>query len=153
MTKILAYETALAHQDKNGAIADLNGELKAQQKLRAPAESLLNELSRIRDSEEVRTGEILVRIGVLNSGDSDGVVFREAKINFGDSELPFRSEKYTVIKSHSFEEIDFSVDTPRGTKASLDRWSGLVIKRQQEKFTITVTAGGKALNADGRLPE
>ena len=80
---------------------------------------------------------ISFRIGVLNSGDSDGVVSPEAELQFAGNSIFLHSganRRYTVIKSHSFREIQLIVNEGGSKKDSVEKWQGLVMKHQQEEF-------------------
>jgi hypothetical protein len=93
-------------------------------------------------------------IGVLNSGDSDGVVVRNGRLTVVDVELPVVTERYTVIEAHSFEEIRFSLDRSNAQINAMERWQNLVKGGFQERFQVTLTEGsGRVLAKEARLPQ
>jgi hypothetical protein len=94
-----------------------------------------------------------MRVGVINSGDSDGVVTRTAMLRFGDSDVRMRAEKYTVVKAHSLEEIEFNIDTRATTSGHLDRLRALIRANAQDQFSLEITTSDSALLVDGRFPE
>jgi hypothetical protein len=57
-----------------------------------------------------RTGDLWVYVKVLNSGDSDGVIFDSGTAKIGETEVPLKADNYTVVKAHSLEQIEFELD-------------------------------------------
>jgi len=145
-----------ARLDKDGAISMIIGALEDVRTKRQAIEPLVKEFERIKANLATqRTGRIVFGVGVLNSGDSDGVVVQNARLQFGDSELlPLVADAYTVIKAHSFAEVEFSLDVTRSDPTAREKWEALVLNHAQEKFSISfpAAAGNKQLRAEGRLP-
>ncbi len=99
------------------------------------------------------TSELHFKIGVLNSGDSDGVVFDSGTVDFNGTVLPLTSDDYKVIKAHSFDSIDFQMFygevNPEKTKISA------IVRNQNVEipFRVSIKAGKKTLGFDGVLPK
>lgn len=143
---------------RNSAAAQLQWEpaskfAPAVKQMRVDVETLIGELKRLRAAAPgPRTGAVNLVAGVLNSGDSDGVVDRNAKVIFlGKTELPMIADRYTVIKAHSIAEITFSVDRPRATAGALEAWETLVRKGAPEGFSLRLNDG--RLSMEDRLPQ
>lgn len=102
-----------------------------------------------------RTGKVSLQVGVLNSGGSDGVIFPEANLKFVDTSIVLHRGKdrtYTVVKSHSFEELNLTVDEGGSKKDALEKWRGLVKNHQQESFVVALKGSSESLQISGRLP-
>jgi hypothetical protein len=121
---------------------------------RRDLDELLTELARLRGMPPgARTGHTLVIVGILNTGDSEGVVFRNGRLRFLDSEVPIIGDRYTVVKAHSLEEIRFLVDKPNAARNPIEKWESLVIKEQQQRFEVVLSDGKRSLVAAGHLPQ
>ena len=127
--------------------------------LHQATQRLLAEFRRIEQQKEQRTGDVTVAVGILNSGDSDGVVFPSATLHFTDSNIalePAESKdtesKYAIVKAHSFREALFSVDKTKSTTGALEKWTALVKNGNQAKFTINMDSSNGLLVASGHLP-
>ncbi|HEV7573650.1 MAG TPA: hypothetical protein VGQ21_19310 [Thermoanaerobaculia bacterium] len=153
--------TELARQDKARAAELFGGPLKALEMRLSALTLLLADLHRLEQMQNTpRTGKVTFRVGILNNGDADGVVFPDASVIVIDTNVPLirrasaddKTGKYTVIKAHSFEEVPFEVNDAKTEKDAFAKWQGLIKKETQEKFSITLRSP-KDLSADGRLPE
>jgi hypothetical protein len=105
------------------------------------------------DKSETRTGEHCVSANLINSGDFDGVVLKDATLKFDKGQFEVSAEKYTVVKAHGYEQVEFCtgpvVDAER---AALEAWRANVKGRQETSFEILVTTGdGATLSAKAHL--
>jgi hypothetical protein len=145
---------SIARQNKGQALELLKGSLKLYDEGQQAIQKLLAEFRRLEQQKEQRTGDVTLAVGILNSGDSDGVVFPSATLHFTDSDIslePARS-KYEVVKAHSFQEALFSVDKKKSTTGALEKWTALVKNGNQEQFMIKMNSSNGLLVATGRLP-
>jgi len=150
--------TELARQDKKRAVEIFRGYVKALELKRSELNTLKTELRQL-DPKTQRTGRVTFRVGVLNAGDADGVVFPDATLAVIDMKIPLlrkaspedRDGKFTVIKAHSFEDVPFEVNEGRSEREALSKWQDLVKKETQEKFTIILKSPGE-FDKEGRLP-
>ncbi|HKV56550.1 MAG TPA: hypothetical protein VJN94_18085 [Candidatus Binataceae bacterium] len=115
-----------------------------------------------------RTGKVSFRVGVLNSGDSDGVIFPSASLSFHDSKLtlhngslasmmapyvaPFPGVAFNVVRAHSFNEISFVLDDALTPPGAQNEWRSLVTGGVQEKFTIELKTSARPISGGGWLP-
>jgi hypothetical protein len=152
--------TELARMDKMRAVEILRGFLKAVEVRRTALAGLADELRRLeREQTTPRTGKVRFYVGVLNTGDADGVVFPDAMLNVIESKVALVRKNspddadgtYTVVRAHSFEELTFEVNDAKTEKGVLDRWRGLIQKEAQEKFSIALKSPNE-FSADSRLP-
>jgi len=156
---------ALIKKDREGALRALKSTKKQLDVWIEILNSVLVEFNKFMSLESVpRTGQVVFLVGILNHGDSDGVIYPEASLSFGDSSIslrkgdkvvrPFNSDSpYLVIKSHSFEEVIFVVDEAGSVTGSLNKWRSLVQNRVQESFSLTAKTVNSRLVKTGRLPE
>ncbi|MBC7774274.1 MAG: hypothetical protein H7246_02460 [Phycisphaerae bacterium] len=70
-----------------------------------------SEIERVKNANTIRTGKIDFKVGVLNQGASDGVIFRDAILKFEKGELYVTAQSFSAIGAHSFSEIIFSSGT------------------------------------------
>jgi hypothetical protein len=105
------------------------------------------------DIEGSRTGSIEIKVGVLNTGDSDGVISRAGALRFGDSEVFMSAGQYTVVKAHSFAEIVYTINTAATAARHLEKLRGLVRANAQDAFEMKVTGPDFVLSVKGRFPE
>jgi hypothetical protein len=103
-----------------------------------------------------RTGEMTLTVGVLNSGDSDGVIKSRADLNFGPSKslwLYTDPNGYVVIKAHSFQEITFRIGGSNNGDAVLTEWKDAVRKGNQLSYEIALKSGSKSIRGHEILNE
>jgi hypothetical protein len=146
----------VAMRSKASALAILQSTLKSYDPIDTALKDLIDAITRIGAGENSsRTGEATFAVGVLNAGDSDGVIYPDVTVQFGDSSLmakATRNEGYTVIEGHSFARIDLTIDE-KGTKGGdLEKWRALLKNRHQEEFSVQLTGSSGVLLKEGRLP-
>ncbi len=120
--------------------------LKALENLKKAFDDMLK-------APESVTEALAFDIGVLNSGDSDGVIFNTGTVTFGSTKLPLSSDDYRVVKAHSFESVRFrmfygQIDPERQTIQN-------VVKNRDTElpFHIAIKVGKITIDADGVLPK
>ena len=98
---------------------------------------LKNGFSSLANKSVVKTGNAEVRVGVLNSGDLDGVLYPIVEVVANERSLFFNSKKhetlsfsskknsFTVVKPHSFVELEISI-SKENSKELVDMWRGLI---------------------------
>ncbi len=117
--------------------------------------NLRNELDNLKDVEEQRTGNVVFQVGILNAGDSDGVVLPNAQIKFGKLSLPLKQSVdngFVVVKSHSFVEAKFVINEKSASQEARKSWQALVIKKVQKLFTIKIMTPTKSIEYSEQLP-
>jgi hypothetical protein len=144
-------------RNKNAALRLLRNYLhQGTNRVRASSLALKAELARLSNNQKpARTGKVQLLVGVLNHGDADGVIVPNAKLRFGDTDLPLRSRSqpgYVVISGHSFEELVFEIDDKNSTEAGLKSWKSLIERFVQEKIWVTISTPTGNLVGEGRLP-
>jgi hypothetical protein len=116
---------------------------------------LIAEVEAIRsDQSKERTGDMDFDIGVLNTGDFDGVVSKFGKLIFSGDSFSTQAERYTVVKAHGFETINFGWRdwTTAEDQASLDKWREIVKARRESRFRIELTSGdGRVISYEATL--
>ena len=149
---------SIAKNNKNDALEILKGYIESSQNILTDLNAYKKELDRIQNQPVSRTGKIQFRIGILNSGDRDGVLFPDGELKFADTVIFIskalddnKRPKYTILKPHSFKEVIFSVNEKISTVDALKKWKSIVKSGIQEKFTITFTASRKKIIASSRL--
>ncbi|HEU0209182.1 MAG TPA: hypothetical protein VIE89_20915 [Candidatus Binatia bacterium] len=120
----------------------------------AMLKALVAEMEKVRsDKTRLRTGDMDFDVGVLNTGDFDGVVTKFGKLTFPGGWFTIHSDQFTVVKAHGFETVQF---TWRGWTtnegAALDTWKAMVKKHEDSPFRIELQSGdGKTISYDGTL--
>ncbi len=125
-------------------------------------EHLLDYLQTHQNSEK-RTGEATIRLGVLNSGDSEGVVYPKALLRSAAGEIDLApttagnqilgpsSGGYVVVPARSFREVTFTMDrSTRGDAA--ENWKKLLQATSGNDITVVLQTSAGSLTAKGKLP-
>lgn len=108
----------------------------------AALQALLDDLQRMDEHPDTeRTGMVKFRVGVLNTGDADGIVKNRATLRVEGKELWLSTDLYTVAKSPSFQEIEFSIPDNDQDTAALATWKKLVRDRVESLFELTLNTG------------
>lgn len=114
------------------------------------------ELKKIKDPSRQRTGEVDFRVNVLNPGDSDGVIYREAVVEAGNQTVKVRAESNVNIKAHSFSEITFSMrhelSGEKEDVATNRNFSDLIRKGAALPVKLTLVVSDKTVSADAIIP-
>jgi hypothetical protein len=56
-----------------------------------------------------RTGDVTFEVGVMNTGDKDGVIANRAKLKTRDGEIWLAANNFTTVKAHSVAYIEFTI--------------------------------------------
>ena len=122
------------------------------------------ELETIKNSNSNRTGEVEFKVGVLNPGDSDGVIYRDAVLKTGNDTVKIRAASNVDIKARSFAEIIFSTksdvmqDTVNDTKVlnsekvASKNFADMVQKGISIPVEIAVTVSAKKVSEKTIIP-
>lgn len=159
---------ALVYKNKDLALDTIRSEIKLNNSVLSKLEPLIEELAKLNDIKEtMRNGKIKFRIGILNSGKTDGVIFPDAKIRFGDSTLTLNKEeippgsyvpndytdtKYPVIYSHTFKELIYVVKEDENAKKDYEKLVSLVKHFNQDSFQIELSTGNDYIVGTARFP-
>lgn len=146
----IAY--AVASRDPASAAGQFRSQLQGFKADRRDIQPVKEDILRMKSHPETpRTGAVVFWVAVLNEGESDGVIPRRAKLYVDGAEIDLYTDQYTVVKSHSLAEIEFSIAETEGSKEirqSLERR----IKQQAEiKFDITIQTKGIRLRGSGTI--
>jgi hypothetical protein len=112
----------------------------------AQLEDLVSQLGLLRaalqnaDASSERTGYVEFLVGVLNTGDSDGVIYRAAKVVWGSKSLPVSADTYTVVKAHSFTEITFRLESDADNE-DLSAFRQAVVAHQEISYHVVLQSG------------
>ncbi len=114
-------------------------------------------------NSDKRTGDTTIRVGILNAGDSEGVVFPKAELRSSAGEIDLTSTGsgfpivgsgsggYVVVPARSFREIVYQMDhSTRGDAA--ENWKKLVRSGGAGDVTVELRTSGKNLSGEGKLP-
>ncbi len=139
--------------DKTAVQSGMTAYLESSRQDRKALAAFVQRFNATVDSEGSRTGNIEVRVGVLNTGDSDGVITRGAVLRFGDSEVLMRAPRYTVVKAHSIEDITYVINTDASVALHLEKLRSLVRARGQDSFSIAIRSTDETMTMSARFPE
>jgi hypothetical protein len=114
--------------------------------------NLLGEMERMEKNPNTnRTGTVSLPVGVLNTGDSAGIVYNRAHLRFEGRELWLSAEKYTAIKAQSLEEIEFEIPENEQDPVALKRWKELVKGGSQTPFELVLKTAGAPIKKAATL--
>jgi hypothetical protein len=112
---------------------------------------LLSTLEEMGKTSTPRTGVVRFTVGVLNSGDRDGVVSNRANLIFDGGKAWLATDKYTAIKAHSFEEIELSVGGDDDQGKSQETLKRIVVSGEELKFEMDLDGLPKRIKGVGKL--
>lgn len=120
----------------------------------------VDDLSR---KKQARSGGVIITVGVLNRGDSDGTVFQNATVHFLNKTLTVSSEDYVSVKAHSFAKVTFEAPSENdgqyfgawaaGQEPAVKQWSDLAKAGVDVPFELTVSLSDKPASIHGLLPK
>ena len=132
-------------------------------------DNLIQKLNNIVASNEAkeRTGVCVITVGVLNSGDAEGVIYPNASLNFSGNSValvtkpldtqrtPWQQDTggYTLISPHTFRRIEFNLNSAATKGGEEEKWKKFVQAHgnNQEIRVILQTSKGE-LTAKGQMP-
>jgi hypothetical protein len=111
-----------------------------------------------------RSGDAFVKVGVLNSGDSEGVVYPEAVLTSAAGEIDLEASQpptfiagvtdtggYVVVPAHSFRQINYHVSASSRSDAR-DNWRKLIKASSPGEITVEIHTGSGSFRGGGNLP-
>jgi len=148
----------LAKKNRDNALTVLQSLLNTLN----PGINAINNFSKVvnpfieKELESQRTGGISFKIGVLNTGKTDAVIFPDMSLNYDGKVIYFISQDYSgsayvVVNSHSFKLINYKLNLNKGNKADMDEWSALVKNHSKEKFDVTISTSDKPIKYSTEL--
>ena len=122
-----------AHAEIEKIVARLTDEREGMEGIFAAIETLL-------DSEKQRSGEVTFEVGLLNEGDTDGVIYPEGELRVGEATYKTQTnpDTYAVIKPHSFKKMVFVIKKEEIPQKNLEHLSGLIRNHIPETYTLNV---------------
>jgi hypothetical protein len=133
----------LVKEDKNNALLILRNYLTASESRIneiAPVVKYLNDYLKGEIKKE-RTGKVDFKVGILNSGGTDDVVFPQGEIVFNNTTLKINNKRrpgYVVTKPHSFIEITYEIDLNDNSKNLIEEWEAIVQNSITEDFSLII---------------
>jgi hypothetical protein len=137
-------------------------ESAARQSLKV-LEEFRTELAKVATANQPRAGSVALTVGVLNTGDSNGIVFSAALLRFNNRVMQVSADQYTSISAHGFSEVVFTTAREdsgtfvgtfkEGEEATVKSWSDLVKKGNEIGFELTVNLSGKTGVIKGTVPK
>lgn len=103
---------------------------------------------------KTRTGEVKYEIGLINHGDTDGVIYPEGILSIHNKKIIINIEnnEYIVLGPHSFNSITFFVNKEKNTISSLNDLKEIITKSLPIKHSITINASLNDITQDLVLP-
>jgi len=105
-------------------------------------ERVLSSFNALLQKGRERSGEISFEVGLLNEGDSDGVVYPDGELHIGGKILKVESKnrQYGVIKGHSFSKYVFQIKKEEVPQTNLNYLNALVSNCTAEDYTFIINA-------------
>jgi hypothetical protein len=155
---LILAKPLLTAEDKHLVLSNTRSKLRANKRILQGLEALKTELQRLEGAQSPRNGEVEFEAGILNAGESDGVIQPNAALVFGDARvgLVARDEAgspfYAVVKAHSLARIKFALAPSESEKSSIEKLRVLLKAHQAQEFEVHVaTSDGKSLSTSGRF--
>lgn len=117
-------------------------------------ERIFSSLSALLQTGKERSGEISFEVGLLNSGDTDGVIYPEGDLYIGERRLKtiIENNNYVVIKPHSFSKYLYLIKKDEVAKNDVDYLSVLVSKFIPESYKLVVKTPNGTQSFKNKLP-
>ncbi|MBN2129839.1 MAG: hypothetical protein JW741_10100 [Sedimentisphaerales bacterium] len=151
----------LQRVEEAGKSGDPNAALVVIEKWKAGLTQERDALARIFTSfrellqaEKERSGEISFEVGLLNLGDTDGVVYPEGEMNTGGRSFQIADERdrYVVIEPHSFSKCVFKIKKEEVAGKDLDYLRSLITKFIPEPYYLAIKTTNGDRSIRGVLP-
>jgi hypothetical protein len=128
--------------------------LKTLTKEKMDLEKILVELENSLESGKERSGEVSFNVGLLNNGDTDGVVYPEAELLIGGRNLKLIRDPdlYGVIDPHSFAKYVLRIKQEDVPKKDLDYLNSLIKNSIPEDYRLVIKTPNKELSINNQLP-
>jgi hypothetical protein len=146
IVQMMSVRAELLAIDPEKLAALLTGQLAQLEDLVSQLGPLVTALENADTSSE-RTGYVEFKVGVLNTGDSDGVIYRDAKVVWGSRSLPVSADTYTVVKAHSFNEITFGLGSDENSE-DLRAFRQAVIAHQEVSCYVVLLSGKTSVTCE-----
>jgi hypothetical protein len=104
-----------------------------------------------------RSGKVVIKLGVLNRGGTDSVVFTDGMIYFSGQSMSLKDagksrQTGIVIHARSFSSVMLTIDEQKSSAASVRDWKTIVLQRINQEFALTLKSIDGELSATSRLP-
>lgn len=146
LRNILNYNSSVPRSAKDRNYND--DDLSSMNTCLADIDGIINSLAM---EIPARSGLIDFKIGIINSGGSDGVVKSRGELSFDQGKFSLIASKYVVIKAHGFETVVFKPNfkTP-DEEVAFKIWSNAIKDREVKDFTVCIeTASGDCVRVKG----
>ncbi|WP_153798488.1 hypothetical protein [Foetidibacter luteolus] len=105
--------------------------------------------------DSIRTGSVVFKVGILNSGNTDAVAFPKCQVNFNSNVLNYESapnkDNYALIKAHTFQMVYYRLSTAENKNSTLDEWKAIVSNHNAQSFSLTIPTSYKELEHNSEL--
>jgi hypothetical protein len=117
-------------------------------------EKIFSSFSDLLKTGKERSGEISFEVGLLNSGDTDGVIYPEGELYIGEKKLKtiIETNNYVVIKPHSFSKCLYLIKKDEVAKNDADYLNGLISKFIPESYKLVVKTPNGNQSVKNKLP-
>ena len=103
-------------------------------------QALVTEMKKM-EAETNDAGHVKFKLGILNTGDADGIISNRATLKFDDKELWLATDVYVVAKSLSFQEVTFTIPDNDQNEAALAQWKNIVRDHVKSPFDFVLKTG------------
>ena len=167
-------------EEKRSKLINLNNDVNSRREMEVSKLicnkfiQIIDKLNQTDSDSQTPTGQLVFELYILNKSSYDGLIYKNAKLEFNDNELTIESDTgYVQLKPHSLQKISFPTfyDRNKPNKLSQDKDIGnsttvtttttfpqndkeylayknlalLVKERKKVSFKLTVTVDGKEL--------
>lgn len=127
--------------------------------------SKLNDfITLILDSGRIgRDGNVLVEVGVLNSGEEDALIYPKGVMKIGGSDVVLRqmsntpmtglrgAENFIVVPANNFARLFFSSDENDNLPSSMDVLKNATTSKTSQEYVMVITDGSNKYERSGHL--
>jgi hypothetical protein len=159
----------IAERSKKELQGIYESELKDTKSALERLDNLIQQLNNIVASNEAkeRTGICVITVGVLNSGDAEGVIYPNASLNFSGNSValvtkPLDTKRnqwqqdtggYTLIPPHIFRRIELTLDSAATKGGEEEKWKKFVQAHgNNQEITVILQTSNGELTAKGHMP-
>jgi len=138
----------------NGASALLERWMAGLNRERSALTKIFARFRELIEAGRERNGEVSFEVGLLNLGDTEGVVYPEGEFSTcgRDFRVTEESDRYVVVKARSFSKCVFKIKKEEAAGKDLAYLSALVIKCMPEAYRLTIKMPNETRSVREVLP-
>jgi hypothetical protein len=137
----------MVNTNRNEALNTLRNLLTTINKRMKVIQNYLNIVKPFIDEkvDSARIGDVVLSVGILNSGKTDAVIFPNVDLTFQNKKLLFEAKQYTVVNAHSFKLIHLELSKDKNILNDVNEWKALIKNHNTEAFQLEFASSDKKI--------